>query len=100
MIYEWHLGPADVYSTSKLTDIVSQIHWSCVGTAPNGSTFKSSGAVQLGSPDPDNFTPFSQMTRSQIESLVYARVDATAIQNQLSSDYAASQTPSVKQFNF
>lgn len=100
MMYEWHIGPADVYSTDTLTDIVSQIHWSCVGTAPNGSTFKASGAVQMGPPNPSSFIPFSKLTKSQIEDIVYSHVDVTTVEGDLSAQYSASLHPPTKPFNF
>ena len=100
MNYEWHIGPADVYSTDKLKDVVSQIHWSCVGLATNGATFKASGSVQMGAPDPTHFIPFSQLTRAQIEDIVYTHVNTLAVESDLITQYNNSLNPPTKPFNF
>lgn len=100
MNYQWQIGPADVTDTSTLKDVVTQIHWSCVGTASNGSTFKSSGSVSMGAPDPTTFIPFNKLTRSEIEGIVYSKIDAKAIESNLAKEYDLSTNPPVKPFNF
>lgn len=100
MIYEWKLGPADVHSTDKLTDIVTQIHWYCNATAPNGTTWKASGSVTLGPPDPNKFIPFSKLSQAEISALVFSSVNKTDVEAGLSKQYADSSNPSVKPFNF
>jgi hypothetical protein len=100
MIFQWQIGPAKVYSTNQLKDIVSAIHWQCMGTAPDGTTYKASGTVDMPPPDPAKFTPFANLTKAQIETVVWNRVIQTAVQDSLTAQYAASATPPVKPFNY
>ena len=101
MIYDWHYGPAEVHTVGTLTDVVTQINWSCTAYAPDGTTYKKSGAVALGSPDPVTFTAFSKITAAQVQAWVFSSINKATIESQLSIEYTnRTAAQSVKQFKF
>ena len=100
MQYQWHYGPADVSNINQMTDVVTQVHWYCLGTAPNGTTYKASGSVSLGTPTPSTFVPFNQLTQAQVQNWVTSHVNQNFVQDTLANEYTASLTPPVKPFNF
>ena len=65
----------------------------------DGSTYKMSDAVQLGSPNIENFVPFENVTQDMVISWVYNSIDPIAIQNDLIAE-STSSSQSVKQFNY
>ena len=101
MIYDWHYGPAEVHTVGTLTDVVTQINWSCTAYAPDGTTYKKSGAVALGLPDPVTFTAFSTITAAQMQAWVFGSINKATIESQLSIEYTnRTAAQSVKQFKF
>jgi hypothetical protein len=100
MRYEWHLGPANVYSKQGLTDVVSSVDWYCTAYAPDGTTYKASGIVDVGPPNPSSFVPFSGISQSTVQSWVFAKINQTNVETALATQYASASNPSIKQFNF
>lgn len=99
MRYEWVYGPATVKNEDDLTDVVIEIAWQCVGfDDSDGNTYKTSGSVTTPTVDPDQFTPFDQISEQQVESWVFADVDKNAVELQLLME--SQQIPDVKPFNF
>lgn len=99
MRFDWQFGPANVYSDENFTDAINQIHWWCTLYGDDGSTYKMSDAVQLGSPNIENFVPFKNVTQDMVISWVYNSIDPIAIQNDLIAE-STSSSQSVKQFNY
>ena len=87
MRYEWQFGPADVATVDNLSDVVTNVYWSCVGWAPNNSSWKQSGAAEMAPPDPSDFTPFSDLTYDQVESWVFSVINQTEIEAALEAEY-------------
>jgi hypothetical protein len=54
-----------VYNEDTLTDVVQTINW--VLTATDGEYSASCyGSITLGAPDPENFTPYAELTEAQV----------------------------------
>lgn len=101
MKYDWSIGPAEVHNVGTLADVVHHVMWYCTAYAPDGTTYKQSGAVKLGTPTAASFTPFSSLTESQVQSWVFATVNKSTVETQLAAEYANSVNGhSVKTFNF
>lgn len=100
MRFEWHYGPADVYTNDKLYDIVSAVHWWCVGFAPDGTNYKESGSISLPPPDPSKFTNFSNITAAQVKDWVESNLDKLAVENKIIYEYNNRNTSGVKNFAF
>ena len=100
MKYEWSFGPAEVFSNEKFIDVVSHVHWYCTGFAPDGTTYKDSGAVKLDTPDPSKFMPFSNLNQSTVRNWVFSKISASAVEANLANQYASKSQSPVKPFNF
>lgn len=56
-------------SENGLTNVVHKIHWKCIATEiSNEITYSSeiSGPLEIGSPDPNNFTAYDSLTKEQV----------------------------------
>lgn len=100
MRYEWKFGPAEVYSDSFFTDAVSHVSWWCVGYAPDGTTYKASGAVKLGTPDKAKFVPFNGINEATVRSWVFSSISQAQVEADLNSQYTNKSDSGVKPFNF
>ena len=100
MIYEWIIGPANVYSTAQLQNVVRSVDWYCIGTARDGSSYKMSGSVDVPAPNPNTFNDFSKLTKSQVDTWVFQHVSKTDVETALELQYTEPPTDGAKQFNF
>jgi len=101
MRYDWSIGPAEVHNVGTLADVVHHVMWYCTAYAPDGTTYKKSGAVKLGTPDIANFVAFATITADQVKSWVFASINQSAIESELAGEYSNSNNGhAVKQFNF
>lgn len=100
MIYEWIIGPANVYSTELLQNVVRSVDWYCIGTARDGSSYKMSGSVDVPLPNPNTFTDFSKLNKAQVETWVFSHVSKTDVETALEFQYTEPPTDGAKKFNF
>ena len=100
MIYEWIIGPANVYSTAQLQNVVRSVDWYCIGTASDGSSYKMSGSVDVPAPNPNTFKDFSKLTKAQVDTWVFQHVSKTDVETALELQYTEPPTDGAKQFNF
>ncbi len=100
MIYEWIIGPANVYSTEQLQNIVRSIDWYCIGTARDGSSYKMSGSVDVPAPNPNTYTDFSKLTKTQVDTWVFSHVSKDDVEAALERQYTEPPIDGTKQFNF
>jgi hypothetical protein len=100
MIYEWIIGPANVYSTVQLQNVVRSVDWYCIGTARDGSSYKMSGSVDVPAPNTNTFTDFSKLTKAQVNTWVFQRVSKDDVETALELQYTRPSNDGAKQFNF
>lgn len=72
--YTWTINKLDVRPTQdSLLDVVYNVHWTYTATSdqadPEGNAYTASaiGTSVVGEPDPENFTSFDDLTKSQVE---------------------------------
>lgn len=100
MRYDWKFGPAEVYSNATFTDAVSHVSWWCTAYAPDGTTYKDSGAVKLDPPDPSRFVGFSGISESTVKSWIFSKISQAEIESKLASQYTNKANNGSKNFNF
>lgn len=102
--YTWQFLALDVFpSLDGLTNVVESIHWQLTGDDGSGHLFSVYGEQPAGPPDPDNFTPFNELTALQVqgwvEACMGAELDAVKadidrqIQQQISPTVVALEPP-------
>lgn len=66
--YTWQFVALDVFPTHNgLTNVVESIHWRLTEDDGLGRQAESYGEQLAGPPDPDNFTPFAELTALQVQ---------------------------------
>jgi len=50
----------------ELKDVIKTIHWRFRGTNENGVTFETYGTTSIGEPNPQDFTPWDEVTKTDI----------------------------------
>lgn len=98
MNYEWSYGPAIVETVDYLQNVVVKINWLCMGYDGTNRNFKQSGIVSCPPVDPAHYVPFEQLSKSQIESWVFATVNKADVEYTLLQQ--SKVQPDVKPFNF
>ena len=76
LTYTWKLTGLKKQSGDGVTDAVVQTYWTCTGKHATGyeGTFSGATPFDLSTIDPDNFTPFDQLTEAQVLGWVEAAV--------------------------
>jgi len=65
--FNWTISAVDrTISQDGLADVIKNIHWRYRGTDENGVTDEIYGASSLGDPNPIDFTPFNEVTESDV----------------------------------
>jgi hypothetical protein len=83
MNFSWSFPQFIVNPTSDgLSNVVTAINWVCTGT--NGSiNSSSSGTVNLGSPNPAEFVPYSDITQQLAYYWVSQSISMPAVEEQI-----------------
>lgn len=78
--YTWKINAVDCYTSKDgLEKVAYNVHWSFFAT--DGENNASMIGVQsVGEPNPDNFTPFDQLTEEQVVSWITASMDVEQMQ--------------------
>ena len=70
MVYTWELTGMKLQSESGIANAVVQTYWKCSGHSDQlpefVGTFNGATPFDLNSIDPDNFTPYDQLTEAQV----------------------------------
>ena len=86
--FNWQISALNCYpQQDNLTDVVFTVHWRCTGTAGE-YTASVYSTCSLPAPDPENFTPYENLTLNQVLGWIWANgvdKDATeaAVQTQI-----------------
>ncbi len=77
-----------------LSDVVYVVHWKYTATTEDKEfTSTTSGVANIPSPDPENFTPFEDLTQSQVTGWVESAVDLEKFRETLDNTILEKQTP-------
>ena len=96
MQYTWEFPQFIVNPSSDgLANVVTAINWVCTGT--NGLvTSSSSGTVQLGSPNPAEFIPYSDITQGMAFQWVSQSISTTGVEAAIAAQIAQISKPQIQ----
>lgn len=84
MTYTWDIHPVKCLVLEQgLSNIVSSIPWTYIGTDEYGKTYTLKGETQVGAPNPEMFSPFEELTRPIVEGWLTSVLDIPAMQAQI-----------------
>lgn len=102
--YTWHIEQLDAAPTQgELTNVVSKIHWRLFGN-DGINLMDDYGDVLLAGADPEDFTPFEELSEETVIDWLEAAIDARAddeeltvaqLRSRLAGMLAAKRTPAV-----
>jgi hypothetical protein len=92
--YTWTYPAFDCrVNENGLQKVVTTVHWRYRGTDEDGITGETYGAQSIGEPNPDAFTPFTQISEEQVIGWMEANLDMDAIQGNIISQINLIKTP-------
>ena len=96
--YNLNIVKLDVkVSENDLSNVVYIVHWKYTATSEDELfTSTMSGIASVASPDPENFTPFEDLTQSQVEGWVESAVDLERFRGALDDIILEKQTPTTE----
>ena len=99
LTYTWALTSLKKQSDAQVTDAVVQTYWTKTGTDADGDSGTFSGATpfDLATIDPDNFTPYDQLTEAQVLGWIQDTVAANSSYSEHIDEQIAGQIALIKQ---
>lgn len=92
--YNWSFPQFDVApSLDNLNDVVVTVHWRLSGTDEDNVTSEVYGTVNLGVPNPDDFTTFDSITKEQTIEWVSGAMDVPALKQNIANSIALMKNP-------
>lgn len=84
--YQWTISALDcAVSKDGLTNVVETVHWRYRGTNEDRITAETYGAQAVGDPNPEEFTPFAELTKEVVEQWLEEIMDIEEIQSNINS---------------
>jgi hypothetical protein len=66
--FNWTISAAErAVSKDGLSNVIQTVHWRYRGTDENGITAETYGATSIGDPNPQDFTPFDEVTSLDVQ---------------------------------
>ena len=79
--YTWNFPAFDCrVDEDGMQDVVTTVHWVYIGTDENGITANLYGTQAVGTPTPDAFTPYPELSEDQVIGWMEATLDVPAMQ--------------------
>ena len=79
--YKWDFPAFDCRVDEEgMQDVVTTVHWRYNGTNENGIAAEVYGAQSVGTPTPDAFTPYPQLSEAQVIGWMEDTMDVPAMQ--------------------
>lgn len=95
--FSWQFPQLDVFPTHEgLTNVVEAVHWRLNADDGAGHTATAYGEQEMGPVDPDNFTPYANLTAAQVQGWVESEMGVdgvNAVQVQLTGIINEQATP-------
>lgn len=98
--YFWTINKLDVYPTEDtLTDVVYNVHYTYTATSSqtdsNGNNYTADiiGTTTVDAPDPDNYTEFNDLVKSDVVGWVESALDVDLLQDSLDNIITEKITP-------
>ena len=73
--YSWILGPFECKTQDGLEQTVYRVHWRYKGVDEDEISSEIYGVQELDAPNPDNFTPFLELSKEQVEGWIESKLD-------------------------
>ena len=82
--YNWKINLLDCkVDENNLKDVVYTVHWIYNATNENGITAEIYGAQIISSPNPEDFTPYDQITKEQVVGWLEGSMDVVEMNKKL-----------------
>ena len=92
--FNWTIAAVErVVSLDELQDVIQIVHWRYRGITENGVTAEIYGSISIGDPNPEDFTPFNEVTASDVEGWLMNLLDVPSMQENLESQIASIIAP-------
>jgi hypothetical protein len=66
--FNWTISAVErAVSFNGLSDVIQIVHWRYRGTDENGISAENYGATTIGDPNPEGFTPYNEVTSSDVQ---------------------------------
>ena len=92
--FNWTISAVErAVSLDGLQDVIQTVHWRYRGIDENGVTAETYGASSIGEPNPQDFTPFDEVTASDVEGWLVNLLDVPSMQANLEAQIALLITP-------
>jgi len=92
--FNWTISAVErAINLDGLQDVIQTVHWRYRGTDENGVTAETYGATAVGQPNPQDFTPFDDVTASDVEGWLEVLLDVPSMQANLQAQIALLITP-------
>ena len=92
--FNWTISAVErAISLDGLSNVIQIVHWRYRGTDENGVTAETYGATSVGAPNPQDFTPFDEVTASDVERWLEVLLDVPSMQVNLEAQIALIINP-------
>lgn len=82
--YNWIISALDCkVNEDNLQDVVYTVHWRYNATNEDGITAEIYGAQNIDSPNPEDFTPYNEITKEQVIGWLEATIDVQKMKDNL-----------------
>jgi len=92
--FNWTISAVErAVSLDGLQDVIQTVHWRYRGTDENGVTAETYGYTAVGQPNPQDFTPFDEVTASDVEGWLVNLLDVPSMQASLEAQISLIIAP-------
>jgi len=92
--YTWKINAVDCeVSKNDMANVVYGVHWSLFAQDEEGRMASIIGMQSVGDPDPENFTPFDELTEDMVVSWIEGAMDMEMLQENLTRQIEEIATP-------
>ena len=92
--FNWSIYEVErAVSLNGLSDVIQIVYWGYRGADENGITAKIHGTTLVGTPNPQDFTPFDEVTASDVEGWLVKLLDVPVLQANLEAQIALIINP-------
>lgn len=95
MEYKFTINALDILKQDNdLQDVVYNIHWVLTAYSDQGTTASAIGTKKIPSPDPNNFTPYDELTEEIVIGWLQSEgVDSPVVKNSLGEQIYEKENP-------
>ena len=95
--YTWDIPAVDCRPTEgDLSTVVYNVHWRYNGADSSENTGTVIGTQTVGAPDPDDFTPFADLTKDIVVSWIEPEMNIVELKANLDAQIAEKENPTTE----